>query len=753
VAAKLNEPTVDDSGTMVPLVGDCLPGWHSPERKNILTKRPYYIIPFGDPRYEADRSKIRDDILERIKSGQNDKPISDIYVLSHGWHRNLFAGVSAYDRLVSRLFVLLARGRIDPGEFGNPLFLAIHWNSDPEPDAWIDRGGRRDKDSFLANARALFVPRDSPQPSAAMAPEVSTESAKDRAVKAPGIDKPAMGLRDVHLAQFTTDMESIFALMSKISAPDTPMAQSEITAQSLDLLSQLEYYEVAGLEIPATPEAKVSTIWRCYFEAQPKGFLVDQSDAPKAVGWTWTNLTTLLKYVIGIVGFGFAITGLKSGISKYFVFPKQQIANDWSNPLHKFHLPSYDGKAWLSIVVAAVVGYLLLWLAVIFREGTKNQRSAKGFPPQTVGWLPTQLLVTTPALLFLLLTYLFRSWMAVLSVAAIACGWYTLGIGTLIVLTIMSLIASSMDWRLSGVFREKLKAPGDHAVNVRDYLVGPARHVISLLIRSVPEDSAVYRIVTTLDNQLAFFKMQRDGTEAGCQVGGWIHDLAVEVGRDPRPRPEKIRLHAIGHSFGALVVQNAVRTCALTIKGITSDQIKGMKRRFWAQSMQTTRPMGDVDLPFELQTICLIQGASASDWFRYEEETLSRVTGTIACIYSGYDTANGVLYPLANNGRMAAGYVGLCNLGGGKHANGTRVPFRQAVSLGGGGDFALLIEPPSLSAVAMTENKFVPTDIPRLLNLDASRIVYQGSIPLGGGHDDIFKDDVIHLAWAACHYR
>ncbi len=40
-------------------------------------------------------------------------------------------------------------------------------------------------------------------------------------------------------------------------------------------------------------------------------------------------------------------------------------------------------------------------------------------------------------------------------------------------------------------------------------------------------------------------------------------------------------------------------------------------------------------------------------------------------------------------------------------------------------------------------------DVPFLLNLDASRIIYKGNFTTGGGHGDIFKEDVICLIWAA----
>jgi hypothetical protein len=35
------------------------------------------------------------------------------------------------------------------------------------------------------------------------------------------------------------------------------------------------------------------------------------------------------------------------------------------------------------------------------------------------------------------------------------------------------------------------------------------------------------------------------------------------------------------------------------------------------------------------------------------------------------------------------------------------------------------------------------------MNMEGSRLVYLGKAAMGGGHGDIFKDDVVHLAWAA----
>jgi len=34
------------------------------------------------------------------------------------------------------------------------------------------------------------------------------------------------------------------------------------------------------------------------------------------------------------------------------------------------------------------------------------------------------------------------------------------------------------------------------------------------------------------------------------------------------------------------------------------------------------------------------------------------------------------------------------------------------------------------------------------MSLDASRLEYEGNPAAGGGHDDIFKDDVVNLLWS-----
>jgi hypothetical protein len=90
---------------------------------------------------------------------------------------------------------------------------------------------------------------------------------------------------------------------------------------------------------------------------------------------------------------------------------------------------------------------------------------------------------------------------------------------------------------------------------------------------------------------------------------------------------------------------------------------------------------------------------------------------------------------MANNGRLAAGYVGLCQVGSRP----------QAKPVGQKAQFAMLVHPPDLGTLGAPRT-------PCTLNLDASRLIYEGPVAVGGGHDDIFKDDVVNLIWAASRW-
>ena len=55
--------------------------------------------------------------------------------------------------------------------------------------------------------------------------------------------------------------------------------------------------------------------------------------------------------------------------------------------------------------------------------------------------------------------------------------------------------------------------------------------------------------------------------------------------------------------------------------------------------------------------------------------------------------------------------------------------------------------------VERTHHVSLPTFPQRdlFLTIDASRMIYEGAQGSGGGHSDIYKDDVTHLLWAVLH--
>jgi hypothetical protein len=286
-------------------------------------------------------------------------------------------------------------------------------------------------------------------------------------------------------------------------------------------------------------------------------------------------------------------------------------------------------------------------------------------------------------------------------------------LGGLFAWTFSLLLRRPFPW----VFSERFRDDGRKQWHLRDALAVPPRWAAKLLRLAVGKDSALFAVSEALDSQLAFWDMQRKGVAAGRQAGEFLARLRSEC-----PAVAGARFHLIGHSFGGLVVANAARFLA--------------------------RERTPEDRP-RLHTLCLLQAAIGSSWFETEPEMVAAFGdgnggGAIASAYSAYDTANGFFYPLANNSRRAAGFVGLCNVGGDAATGKGYTP----VALGRNGLFASLVEPPKLPDLLVKHVKPGPADFPWLLNLDASRLIYDGPVSLGGGHGDIFKDDVIHLTWA-----
>jgi hypothetical protein len=203
-------------------------------------------------------------VAQRHQEGQ--PPFTDVFIMSHGWHRNFFGAVAAYDRLVGRLLLLRHSRRLpllpslpdaneheeaarqeQAGKNFHPLFICLHWHSDPGQDRWDDAQGRRHKDSFFDNARRMFT-------------------------------YPPRGY-----AEFLRDFECLFELMSQMSTPGKDaFSDTQIEVRAPHVTRCLIDKDPADptkdkYQLQAAPNAslaeKIAVLWTCYYESEPRGML------------------------------------------------------------------------------------------------------------------------------------------------------------------------------------------------------------------------------------------------------------------------------------------------------------------------------------------------------------------------------------------------------------------------------------------------------------------------------------------------
>lgn len=693
------------------------PNWPLPTLRpgagNLLEERPYFTVPLGDASIPGAASEVAQMVGDYVANViPKIKPVTDIYVVSHGWHRNLFTGIAAYDRLFSRLILLRRRGVIeDPSPDFNPLYLAIQWISDPGASGFLDPQGRRHRQSFIDAVEAKFD---------------SSSNA----------------------AQFVDLFEKVFQILSESCAPAASLisAASRQSAAHAALTSSAPVaLGIDNFPLKLAPQAtypeKCTVIWSCYHESLAKAVLCDQEEAPRPTATIWHTAATFGKFVFGIVGAG-AVLGLLTGVLKFpGVRPpsldhlRSQFWLSYKNPLQwqpDWAFWTWPGIDWAKTLkmTGLVVGSSAIYLAVCAayfsmqrKASDRNVTPRPGNQPYllTLAWLVVQVVAFIPALLYLLSTYFFRTGLFVIGLGLIVSGRPWLGTEITLVVIWYALALVLLKRPAGYVFPEKLRERGNDPRYLQEYLVSIARLPINLIKRAAPADSFAVKAAMTIDNQFAFFEMQRKGVKIGDDAAAFLDEALSKIAATQDI--SNIRLHFIGHSFGGLVVLNAVR---------------GLIQRMGAPpakpSLFSLTPAGTTaeegQLPVEIRSLCVIQSATASDWFSGEDGIEAAVTGAVSCIYSRYDTANGVYYPFANCGRMAAGDVGLCEIGSTK-----MTPAAQ-----GKDRFISLIGPPALDLPA--------AGTPRYLNLDASRLIYEGRVALGGGHDDIFKDDVVNLIWS-----
>jgi hypothetical protein len=172
------------------------------------------------------------------------------------------------------------------------------------------------------------------------------------------------------------------------------------------------------------------------------------------------------------------------------------------------------------------------------------------------------------------------------------------------------------------------------------------------------------------------------------------------------------RIHLVGHSFGARVVSYA-------LAGVPDDP-RPIKSITLLQGAFSHFAFAD-PLPFDANR----KGALAG--------TLGRIDGPMAVVFSSHDNAVGTFYPLASitSGQDAAGLGDrLYRWGGMGHdgAQGMNAPLD-------------VIQPAQASATYRLEDG-------KILNVDASEVVCQGSSP-SGAHSDIVHPELTWLTLRA----
>jgi len=589
----------------VPTGGSDDPFLVGPDRKpDLRSRRPYFLLPVLGRAQRHLRTSAINRIRDWLKG--SGKPITDVFVLSHGWHRNFFSAMAAYDRIVARLTQLIGRGAIDPPPGFNPLFIAVHWHSDPGQNLWLDKEGRRSKRGFMANVRETFE-----------------------------LKNPALGE-----ATLDRDFELMFDLLSTLSAPDTEASDPRYAAEAQGLAAVLD----TRYELRSSPGAcldrKTTALWTCYTYSPPRKVVLSQDQEPSRFVRGLQGLGKLGSFVLSVVPL-VTLLGLVINlpIPKYSVrdvrfvvgpagrpVPEQSVrrgtvrdavALAWrglgesamalphANDVRSV-LPRVPYRAWVHIAAGAscaVLSLVLLWAVGFWHSVFRAGKASHGIPwLAMVPWLYLQLIFAAPVLLFDLVTFLIAG----------------LGIGPL-----FQWLRLISDERTGLRDRPSARVP---TLNIGWLLACIARYPLRLLRSAVAVDSRATTLADAIDCQLAYYDMQRRGVTTGVQLGEALAELFHDC-----PELAEAKLHLAGHSFGAVVVSNAARDVS-------------HRTAFRA----------------ELRTVTLLNGAIASGWYEREATVRDRVSGGVTAVYSRYDTANGFWYPLASVGRQAAGSVGIC---------------------------------------------------------------------------------------------
>lgn len=656
-----------------------------PDQTDLRLRRPYYVLPIKPESWDSEPGPTQpdqDSAAARIKDGIANAPadFTDIYIVSHGWHRNFYGAISTYDRVLSRMTRLLFRGRITPPANYNPLFICLHWKSEVGEDTWVDFAGRRHRDDYKELALERFA---------------------------------ASG------AAFENFLDAAFVLFSEYSAPDggDPNVHSVKAHDMMQVLVPSQdplrpdfplKNEPAGLPPGAAESQRAQALWSCYHEALAKGVRGNQPVQPSAFAPGRLRFEILAKFIFAVIPLLTLIGFILGEAPEHWWEAIKTSVNGWPPASPLFALPASFPDwlevpiNWIGANISMPIRWLLAWTIVFAVCGIVfsiscawSQAKKKAGEPGGVGWitliayLPVQLTFAAPVLLALLIQYL----------------------------------AFFIPWFRRFQFSERnRKAPGRQP-SISGPLANLARVPSLFLMKSLsPASSLVRTVATGADSQLAFFAMQRRGAETGQTVA----KILLDLWNDPitGPKLAKTRLYMAGHSFGGLVVANAARSFVRLQKG-TSHRI---------------------------ESVAFIEAAMASGWFNIEHRVLKSINNRLSSIYSVADSATGFYYPVANGGRLALGSVGFCDIPDVLKPKDSKDRLDvESKPCPPGCTKHHVHKAPAFAVLDGSPPLPISETGPTVTNIDASKMIYEGPVAAGGGHTDIYKDDVVYLLWAALH--
>jgi hypothetical protein len=212
--------------------------------------------------------------------------------------------------------------------------------------------------------------------------------------------------------------------------------------------------------------------------------------------------------------------------------------------------------------------------------------------------------------------------------------------------------------------------------------------------------------------QATYYAMKRRAGTVGERGLGRV------VGQLAKAAPG-VRVHLVGHSFGARLVSFALRGLpegVRTVKSVTLLQGAFSHYAFAAR------------LPHDARAGGVLQGQQ------------NRVDGPLVCCHSRHDSALGTMYPLAS--RMAGDSRSVAGLDMGRALG------AKWGAMGYGGVRAV----PGTRAYTLAEALRARLPVSGCVNVDAAAVVRRGGPP-AGAHSDILHEELARLVLAAGRIR